>query len=273
MNEFKDKYGEEYIGIYKSPYDGRDYVLNELIPKGSISIPDNYETSRAPFVYDQGNSSECAACAYNMIRYLQESDTDNGGSGITEKFSPSFTYGNRISGEDFEGMYLRSVCKKGREGSIPWSQFPGFHTYSKCKMIVNNNKKKWEEMAYPFRISSFYQCITREQVQQAIIESKAVLTGINVLECIYTVDSDGIVYYDPNRDYKSYGGHAIILTGWNTLKDGSIRWIACNSWGEGYGDHGYFYIPENFPWIESPWAILDYNIETKWSEYIMKYNI
>ena len=40
-----------------------------------------------------------------MIRYLQESDTDNGGSGITEKFSPSFTYGNRIPGEDFEGMY------------------------------------------------------------------------------------------------------------------------------------------------------------------------
>jgi hypothetical protein len=273
MVDFKEKYGNNYVGIYASPYDERDYKLNELIPKGAIDIPREYSSELPPFIYDQGTSSECAACSYSTIRYMQESDTEYGGSGIKERFSPSFTYSNRLEGEDFEGMYLRSVCKKGKEGSIPWSVFPGFYTYAQCKMKFLLNKSKWLEMAKPFRISSYYQCTSREQIQLAIIECKAVLAGINVLPCIYEVKEDGIVNYDKNKDLTSYGGHAVTVVGWRFDDNNNLWYKVINSWGTIYGDNGIMWIPEKYPWLEQPWAIVDYVIETKWEDYKNKYNL
>ena len=273
MTDFRDKYGDNYVGIYASPYDERDYKLDELIPKGAIDIPKEYSSKEPPFIYDQGKSSECAACSYNTIRFMQESDIESGGSGITEKFSPSFTYGNRLDGEDFEDMYLRSVCKKGRDGSIPWSVYPGFYTYAKCKLQFTLNKTHWLELARPFRISSFYQCTSREQIQQAIIECKAVLAGINVLECIYKVGKDGIVNYDKNKDLMSFGGHAVTVIGWRTDENNQLWYKVVNSWGYDYGDNGIMWIPEKYPWLEQPWAIVDYVMETKWEEYKENYKL
>ena len=271
--DFKKRFGKNYVGIYASPYDERDYSFNELIPKGAVKIPKKYVTPMPNFVYDQGSSSECAACAYSTIRYLQESDVKSGGSGIDQRFSPSFTYANRIKGEDFEGMYLRSVCKKGREGSIPWSVFPGFYSYNECKTRFIENKYKWLKMAKPFRISSFYQCKSREQIQQAIMECKAVLGGIYLLDCIIKVGSDGIVYYDKGKDISNCGTHAIVIIGWKTDKEGKLWYKAINSWGRSYGKNGTMWIPEEFPWLENPWAIVDHRTKTKWDNYRNKYNL
>ena len=270
---FKDKYGDNF-GIYPSPYDNRDWHLDKLIPRGAVTIPDSYESPLADFVYDQGNSSQCAACAYNYIRYLQERDLTTGGSGIDTKFAPSYNYGNRITGEDFEGMYLRSVCKKGTEdGSIPWDTFPGFYSYLHCKLKFTNNKDKWLEMGKPFAITSYYQCSDREQVMQAIIECKAVLGGIYVYDCLYNTTKNGIVEYDKNRDYRNYGGHAIVIIGYRKDENGKLWWKIVNSWGENWADNGTAWIPEDYPWLESPWALVDANIDTKWETYKFRYNL
>lgn len=271
MEDFRDKY--THNNLIPDYYDSRDYKLTDLIPLRAIRIPKEYESPRAPFVYDQGESFECASCAYNYIRYLQESDTEIGGSGIDTKFSTSFNYANRPDEENFEGMYLRTVCSKGRDGSIPWEVFPGFHTLAKCKMEFQKNKLKWLEMAKPFKISYYYQCTTREQVQQAIIECKGVIAGIFVLDCIYDVNASGIVQYNPGKDTKNYGGHAIAIVGWKTDDYGNLWWIAQNSWGEGYGNGGRFYLPEKFPWMGSPYAIADNEIVEKWVDYKIKYAI
>ncbi len=270
---FKEKFGDKYVGIFVSPHDERDYQLNDLIPAGAIIPPEKYSSKMPGFIYNQGSSYECAACAYSTIRFMQESDKASGGSGIKQKFSPSFTYANRIPGEDFEGMYLRSVCKKGREGSIPWKVFPGFHSYNECKAKFEKNKDLWLKMARPFRISSFYQCNNRVQIQQAIMECKAVLGGIYVFDSVYNVGSDGIIHYDKNRDTENYGGHAIALVGWRTDENGKIWYKAINSWGYEYGKNGTMWIPEEFPWLENPWAIVDNKTNVKWKQYKEKYNL
>lgn len=272
MNKFEEMYKDNNT-LLPSPYDGRDYHLDSLIPKGSMEIPDTYETECTPFIYDQGNSNECAACSYNTIRFLQEADIENGGSGIPDKFAPSFNYANRPVGEDFEGMYLRTVCSKGREGSIPWNVFPGFYNYAKCKMEFYNNKDKWLEMASDFAITSFYQCTHREQMQQAIMECKGIIAGIPVYDSLYKVGPDGVIHYDPSTDTKNYGGHAITLVGWKIDEDGKMWWRMQNSWGEDWADHGRAWLPEAYPFIENPWAVVDYNISTKWDEYRAKYNL
>jgi C1A family cysteine protease len=39
------------------------------------------------------------------------------------------------------------------------------------------------------------------------------------------------------------GGHAVICVGYN---DARSVWIMQNSWGTGWGDKGYFYLPYNY---------------------------
>ena len=39
------------------------------------------------------------------------------------------------------------------------------------------------------------------------------------------------------------GGHAVKLVGWG-VEGGVNYWIAANSWGSGWGDHGFFKIKE-----------------------------
>ena len=151
-------------GIIPSPYDNRDYKFSDLVPLKASRLPKEYESQRTPFVYDQGDSNQCAACAYNVIRYMQESNENKGGSGIDEPFAPSFNYANRIAGEEFEGMYLRSVCKKGKEGSVPYSIFPGFYSLKACREIFLQRQAELLDLAKPFSITSYYQCNRREDI-------------------------------------------------------------------------------------------------------------
>ncbi len=263
-------------GIIQSPYDSRDYKYSDLVPCKTARIknklPAAYESPMTPFVYDQGDSQECASCSYNLVRFMQESNIQKGGSGIDEPFAPSFNYANRLPGEEFEGMYLRSICKKGKEGSIPYSEFPGFYSYIDCKLRFVRNKYKWLEMAKPFAISSYYQCTDRTSVKSAIVELGGVIGGVWVYDSFYNPDKDQIIHYDKTTDVQNYGGHAIVICGYKEIDD-KLYWRIQNSWGTSWGYYGRAWIPEDYPWLESPWAVVDYNFETKWKEYKEKYNL
>ena len=253
-------------GLYKSPYDGRDFHFNDLILANSVKVPDNYETETTPFIYNQGRSSMCAACAYNTIRFLQEKNQ----SQLEEAFSPTFNYANRPDNENFEGMYLRTVCKKGREGSIPYSILPGFYTLPVAKIKFNREKERYLEMAKPFAISSFYQVSSREQIKTAIYTLKGVIAGVYVTDEFYNPRSGGYVIYNPNNP-RNYGGHAIAVVGYKTDKDGKFWWRVQNSWGKEYGDNGRIWLSGDYPFIESPYALVDSVDEIKWKEYKQKF--
>lgn len=266
-----------YIDKYKdtnkiniSPYDKRNYKFKDLVPVGALRIPDNYESPKTPFIFDQGDSCMCAACSVSTIRYLQESDRKSGGSGIDEAFSPAYIYANRNADEEFEGMYLRTAASKAREGQIPYSIFPGFYTYAQCKKLYMTNKDKWSVMAKPFAVNSYYQCTSREQVQTAIMTTKAVLVGVMVYRCFYFPDENNQIEYDLSMSTKNYGGHAITIVGWKTIGD-KLYWIIQNSWGDQWGDNGRALLSEEYPWLESPYALVDNNIETDWKQYKATY--
>lgn len=255
--------------LYKSPYDGRDFHFSDLVPLGAAQVPDRYESRKTPFLYNQGRSSMCAACAYNTIRWLQENSGDNQ-SGIEEPFSPAFNYANRPDNENFEGMYMRTVCKRGRDGSIPYSTLPGFYNLNTAKSKVNKNKDMFFKMAKPFAISSFYQVGSRGEVKLAIYTLQGVLAGIMVTDEFYN-PKNGYVTYNPNNP-RNYGGHAIAIVGYKE-ENGKFWWRVQNSWGKEYGDHGRIWLSGDYPWIESPYAIVDEINEIKWKEYKEKHNL
>ena len=235
----------DYKSVYKvggcipQPKDKRDWKFKKYVkPLRAMQLPDNYESDIPnDFVFDQGNSSECCACAYSMVRMIQEHEQ----SGLDEPFSPSFTYANRKIGDyEGEGMSLRDCCKRGRLGSILWSEFPNFYSYKDAKKIFNQNKDEFLKHAYPFRITSFYTAHTDREIMQAVYLTKAVLIGINVTDPFYYPNELGYIDYSYDT-MRSSGGHAIIIKGWKTINNEQY-WIILNSWGDKWGDKGKCYI-------------------------------
>ena len=260
MSEIKYK-----LGLIPQPYDSRDYEFKKLVPLGAIQIPDNYESKHPP-IFNQGNTYMCTPCAYASLRYIQELDQ----SGNTEMFSPMFQYANRVDEENFEGMYLRSVCASGLNGSVLYRELPGFDTLSGCQSKVNSNKQKYLELAKPFRISTYYVCKSRQEIQSAIMSTGGVLIGIYIYDSFVNVGNDGIVKYDKNKDVHNYGAHAQLLIGWKHI-DNVLYWIAVNSWGEDWGNKGISYIPESYPWCDNAYTVVDSVRETTIKEYMAKY--
>jgi hypothetical protein len=49
----------------------------------------------------------------------------------------------------------------------------------------------------------------------------------------------------PSKDEKLYGGHAVCCVGYDDSIEGG-RFIIRNSWGDKWGDKGYFYMPYDY---------------------------
>lgn len=269
MIDFKERYSGTNRAL-ADPYDHRDWKFSSSVFAASpAGIPDSYQTKDAPFTYNQGNTMMCAACAYSFIRYLQE--REEGQSGLSEALSPAFTYCNRPDEEAMEGMYLKSPLRNGKNGSILLKEFSDFGKLSELKPKFDENKDKWMKMAKPFAINSYYECNSRKEIQQAIMNTGAVLIGVQVYNCFYKPDKEGRVLYDPNKDYDSDGGHALAVYGWKTDKDGKLWWLVKNSWGEEYGVNGSCWLPEEYPWMQSAYAAVDNTMIMKFSQYLERY--
>lgn len=55
------------------------------------------------------------------------------------------------------------------------------------------------------------------------------------------MDWNGIGIYEWDKKSASVGGHAVVIIGWGE-ENGKLYWIIRNSWGEEWGDKGYFKI-------------------------------
>lgn len=271
MIDYKEKYGKS-LGLIKSPTDPRDYQFSDLITCAPrYEIPDTYLQELPPFIYDQGKSSMCAACAASTIRYIQENKKDQ--SEITEPFSPCFVYGNRNEMDVYEGMLLRNVAKKSREGIVLFSELPYFCSVREAMNYVNERRDELFDKAYPFRTSSFYTAKTKKEMQIAIMETGAILTGIPVYDCFYHPDKDGKIIYDPNTCGENNGGHAQVFTQWKTDENGKLWWGSINSWSSDWGRGGMSWIPEDYPLMDDAYVLVDEVTEMKFNEYKEKYEV
>ena len=259
------------LGLIPSPYDPEQWKFKDAVPVAAFRIPDNYVTPNAyKYSFDQKDSSQCAATSYSYVRMLQEDDKEQ--SELTEPFSPTWTYGQRIDGAYLgEGMMISELCKGGRKfGSVLYNELEYPCSYKQAKKLTDSKKEELMKKAEPFRISSYYTCTSRREIQIAIMETKAVLIGVPCFDSIFEPDDEGKVRYIPGQN--NAGGHCITLIGWMTDEEG-FWWIAKNSWGSysKYGDGTSFLLSQDYPWMDQCYVLVDNVTEMKFKEYKEKF--
>jgi len=103
-----------------------------------------------------------------------------------------------------------------------------------------------EDAAGEYKISSYQRLYTLNDVKRCIYEGYPVVLGMDVYESFesYNVAGTGIVPVP--KDYEQVlGGHAMLIVGYKKIKQ-TLYLIVRNSWGTGWGDKGYCYIPASF---------------------------
>lgn len=267
----------------KSPLD-YDY---STLAKSKIESTEYPATFRlwSSGVKNQQDKGACVAHACATMKETQEYyDT-----GDKHKFSVGWIYGFR---EDYhwqgEGMFaMQAMWMLKNYGAVHATTLPDNLDYDDIQTIIADRKEVCLEEALQYRIKN-YAGIDGDNpnrvnsIKSAIYNDHSPVVAIyNVYRSFYNTAEDGIPPVPSKKTEINFGGHAVAIMGWTTIGD-TEYWVIQNSWGESFGDSGYFYIPigkeldYDFKEFWCATDITNYNlkfddIEGRWSEdYINK---
>ena len=100
--------------------------------------------------------------------------------------------------------------------------------------------------AAPFTINEYHRVKDLISLKTTLSEGYPVVLGINVYESFESdqVAKTGIIPL-PIPGENLLGGHAVLAVGYKD--DATSGFVTCrNSWGESWGDKGYFYLPYSY---------------------------
>lgn len=201
--------------------------------------------NRCPKVYNQGNLGSCTANALAFgYEYTELMERDN----IKELIDiPSrlFIYYNERKIEHTIDEDSGAELYDG----ISTLKDIGVCNESLWKYDINNFKQEPDDICYKdaknHTIDRFFAIEQRIcQLKAALIQGFPVIFGFIVYKSFMTeeVKKTGIMSL-PLEDDEIIGGHAVAAVGFD---DKNQRFIIRNSWGEKWGDNGYFYMPYQY---------------------------
>jgi C1A family cysteine protease len=216
----------------REPVDSRDKIY---APK-AIVLPRSVDLrSFCSPIEDQGQLGSCTGNAVaGVVEYLDRK------SGKNLDVSRLFIYYEErlLEGTVTQdaGAYIRDgikvVNKKGAPLESIWP-------YNINKFATKPNLLAYSDAAKR-KAGTYEKCANFAAVKNALARGFPVVIGFDVYESFYNITSNGIMPYPNVNREQLLGGHAVALVGYN---DNTNRFIARNSWGTDWGDHGYFYMP------------------------------
>lgn len=137
------------------------------------------------------------------------------------------------------GAYIRSVMSAlAKHGTCLESLWP-FN-----KSVSANPSNSAKEDALNRQILEYRRCTDLKSIKQCVADGYPVEIGFSVPESIDSGDTQftGVVKF-PTVNERIVGGHAVLVVGYN---DKTKLLCFLNSWGEGWGDKGYGYLPYEY---------------------------
>jgi len=193
------------------------------------------------------NQSSAGSCVGNGTVGALEFLQIRNGQPYTD-LSRLFVYYNaRLQTQDTDkddGTYIRlafaTLTSLGTCSEAVWP-------YDLNNLFIRPSWKSYQD-AYPHKISSYYRIMATDgqelvdAIKRALRAQHVVVFGMTVDQDYMNVGYDGMVAM-PKKTRTNSGGHCQVIVGYD---DNARRWIVRNSWGTGWGDKGYAYVPYDY---------------------------
>jgi C1A family cysteine protease len=230
-----DKFKLPKFHWVKDKPDSRDYLykLSSTGTPGRVDLR-NFCTS----IEDQGALGSCTGQAIaSAIEYL-----NNRSVGRALDISRLFIYYyeraliNTIKYDS--GAYIRDGIKVVFNNGAPleslWPYVIRRFTQVPSRQAINDALKR--------KVTRYERVTTLDGCINALSNGLPVIVGFLVYSSFMSrsVSATGIMPYPNVARERLLGGHAVLLVGFDNATQ---RFIAKNSWGTGWGDKGYFYMP------------------------------
>lgn len=230
------------LGAISSNPDLRDYKINKRSLK--TEFPESFKLDM-PAVKNQGSVCACVANSIALVAeyYCQKQYQED------EKISRGYIYGNREAplSSTNKGMVTRYAIANFCSDGAPFEyEFPFYFEMPEIAQMVDIKKKDLQESAQRFHFTSYLKVSTEKEIKTALMSGMPIILTVKWYDDMKV--KDGIITSSLSGEY---GGHAIVLYGWN--KDG---WLIQNSWGRLWGDKGTATYPYDYPFKEA-FAIVD----------------
>ena len=233
------------LGAKEPKVDLRDYTY-EPETVLAAELPEHFELWTPP-VKNQGFVGSCVAhTAAEIEEYFNYIEGKN-----PYNLSVGYIYGCRYDYKG-EGMYLRDALKTlSKKGICTHEEFPYNKEVPEIISLFNEQNNIGWLTDETHKITSYFNIKgenIEDKVKRCLMNNGPIMMSVPWYKDFKVID--GIITSPSNFDC-SYGGHCILLYGWN--KDG---WLIQNSWGENWGNGGRAIYPYNYP-IKELWGVTD----------------
>ncbi len=255
-NEFIDNIAEDYLDIFYQDYWPIYYGGSTTLLIGNYDwdgvIPSNYslvDLGQVTPIKNQGSGGNCWAFA--VLASLETSFlkingqaldlSENNIKNLQAKYS---MYGYFYSPNDGGNQYMAVGYLVSWIGPVNESQ-DIYSPYNALSYFFNTSLSHVQNIYYIPPRASFTD---NDLFKEAIIRYGGVYVSMR-MEQTYPYYRSPNYYYNNKADLSI--NHAVCIVGWDdnysknnfaTTPPGDGAWIVRNSWGEDWGDHGYFYI-------------------------------
>lgn len=192
-------------------------------------------------VVDQGQLGSCTANAIvsGVREFVMINDEKRPMVGLSRLFI--YWYEREMEGDINEdgGASLRDGMKAITNiGVCTESLLP----YDVTKFTIAPNESQIKE-ASNYKLSGYQRVSSLVQMKDALIHSHPIAMSMTIFESFESEDvaKTGIVPM-PQPNEQQLGGHATCIVGFDDKLHGGC-FIVRNSWGDSWGDKGYFYLP------------------------------
>jgi C1A family cysteine protease len=234
------------LGAIPDTLDTRDFIL-EATPHffiGAIPPAVDMRAQCSP-VRDQGHQGSCTGFAIGTgLREFLEKKTGKPAQFV--EVAPAFIYyeervlENSTTNCDAGAMIRDGLKVLAKQGVCPETDDP--YSDKTCK----GPSKKAVNDATKLKISAYQRITTLSGLKRALASGDGCVLGILVYA---SFESDNVIHTGhvpmPAPNEELLGGHALFCCGYkdDPQYDGGGYLIVKNSWGTGFGDKGYVYLP------------------------------
>jgi len=206
--------------------------------RGTLPGSVDQRAQQAP-VYDQGDLGSCTA--FSMGKGMREYMQRKNGEKLVPLSALWLYYEERVLmgtvNEDSGANMIDGINVLRDQGNAVETAWP----YATAQFKVKAPAAAYEGAA-AHKIASATELAELADIKVALANGQPVVFGFMVYSSFQRIGKNGVMPM-PKPNESILGGHAVHAVGYDDAKQALI---VRNSWGKGWGDQGYFYMPYTF---------------------------